>query len=145
MRAHADWPVDQFPTACRISFRQPVDRSGSVDAGWWPRSNDLTAELPALLEVLWTAGREMRRVIYDLDSWAAAPQQMIIEGNRVRLDGCREDPLLVVLVDACGIDSARLLAVPFDTDPAIAGRLLRLSSEPGNERTGRQLIDTASP
>jgi hypothetical protein len=146
MTTPTGWPTAHYATECRISFRQPVNRFGSVDAGWWPRSNDLTAELPALLDVLWTAGRDMRQVIYNTDSWAAAPRHVIIEGHRVRLDGNhQQDPLVLVLIDPGVNDSARLLVVPFDTDPAIAERLLRLASEPGNTRTARQLIDTASP
>jgi hypothetical protein len=146
MTTPTGWPAASYATECRISFRQPVDRSGSVDAGWWPRSDDLTAELPALLDVLWTAARDMRRVIYNIDSWAPAPRQMIIERHRVRLDGHHEqDPLVLVLIDAGGNDSARLLAIPFITDPAIAEELLRLASEPGNTHTARQLIDMARP
>ena len=139
-------PTASNATECRISFRQPVDRSGSVDAGWWPRSNDLTAELPALLDVLWTAARDMRQVIYNIDGWAPAPRQMIIEDHRVRLDGNpQQDPLMLALIDAGGNDSARLLVIPFDTHPAIAEELLRLASEPGNTRTARQLIEMARP
>jgi hypothetical protein len=146
MTTPTDWPTARYTTQCRVSFRQPVDQSGSVDAGWWPRSNNLTAELPALLEVLWTAAREMSRVIYNIDSWAPAPRQMIIEGRRVRLDGGHEqDPLVLVLIDAGGNDSARMLVVAFDTDPAIADRLFRLASEPGNAHTPRQMIDMARP
>lgn len=141
-----DRPAAEFPTDCRISFRQPVNRVGPVDAGWWPRSNDLTAELPALLDVLWTAARDMRRVTYDIDAWAGAPRQMIIEGNRVRLRGHhQQDPLTLVLIDPDGNDSARLLVIPFDTDPAIADHLLRLASEPGNTRTAKHMIDMARP
>lgn len=145
MRTLSDCPTLQYPTDCRIRFRQPVNRSGSVDAGWWPRSDDLTAELPALLDVLWTAARDMRQVIYNIDTWAtAAPHRMIIQGNPVWLRGDhQQDPHVVVLIDADGSDSARLLVAPFNTDPAIAQQLLRLASEPGNTRTARQLIETA--
>ena len=36
----------------RIAFRQPVTSSPHIDAAWWPRSRDLAAELPALLDRL---------------------------------------------------------------------------------------------
>jgi hypothetical protein len=35
--------------AARISFRQPLSRSGFIDAARWPRSLDLTAERILLL------------------------------------------------------------------------------------------------
>lgn len=146
MTTLTDRPAAGPPTDCRISFRQPVNRAGSVDAGWWPRSNDLTAELPALLDVLWTAARDMGQVIYNTDTWAAAPSRMIIEGNRVRLRGShQQDPLVLTLIDAGSNDSAHLLVIPFDTDPAVAEHLLRLASEPGNTRTPRRMIDMARP
>lgn len=144
MRTPADNLSVQYPTGCRISFRQPVRRSDSVDAGWWPRSNNLTAELPALLDVLWTAARDMRQVTFNSDTWAPAPRRMIIEGNWVLLSGShQQDPLVLLLSDAVGSDSARLLVVPFDAEPATAEHLLRLASEPGNTRTAGQLMEAA--
>jgi hypothetical protein len=40
-----------------------------MDGAWWPRSRDLEAELPGLLDVLWTADRDVDRVSYPIDSW----------------------------------------------------------------------------
>lgn len=75
------------PLPARVSFRQPVAATGHIDAAWWPRSRDLTAELPALLDVLWTAAREVNRLTYYLHAWAPAPRRMQIEGRTVRLGG----------------------------------------------------------
>src|SRR6185503_17877724 len=66
-------------SAARIRFRQPVSTAGYVDAAWWPRSLDLTAELPALLDVMWTAGREISRVTYSIAGWAPAPRRLRVE------------------------------------------------------------------
>lgn len=66
----------EVATDCRISLRQPINRAGSVDGARWPRSKDLAAELPALVEVFWTDGRGMSRVIYNLDSWDGAPRKI---------------------------------------------------------------------
>jgi hypothetical protein len=134
----------RLPTDSRISFRQPVSRTGSVDAGWWPRSDDLTAELPALLDVLWTAARDMRHVIYNLEAWKAAPRRMVIEGKQVRVGGYHhQNPSVLTMSDAGYDDSIDILVVPFDTDPAVAGRMLGLASEPGNTHTPEQMIELA--
>jgi len=64
----------------RISFRQPVTEAGFVDAGWWPRSRDLTVELPPLLDVLWTACRDVTRVSYNVASCEPAPRRLQWKG-----------------------------------------------------------------
>ena len=89
--------------AARISFRQPISTSGFIDAAWWPRTLDLTREVPALFEVLWTADREINRITYNTAAWDSAPRRMIIEGRTVRLGGfTTSDPLTVRLSDAWG-------------------------------------------
>lgn len=134
----------QSPSDCRVSFRQPVDRTGSIDAGWWPRSNDLAAELPALLEVLWTAGRDITRITYNIDSWAVAPRRMQIEGNRIRVAGYhQQNPLVITIADARHNDTVDLLIIPFATDSAVAGRLLELAAESGNTHTPEQMMELA--
>ena len=42
-------PSDHEHLRLRLKPRGPV--TGFVDGGWWPRSRDLAAELPALLAV----------------------------------------------------------------------------------------------
>jgi hypothetical protein len=85
----APQPIAPSPSAlaARVSFRQPVTSAPHIDAAWWPRSRDLEAELPGLLDVLWTAARDMNRVSYAIDSWLPAPRRLDIEGRLVRLGG----------------------------------------------------------
>jgi uncharacterized protein DUF5994 len=119
----------QSATAARVSFRQPVTRTGFIDAGWWPRSHDLTAELPALLAVLWTASREIIRVSYSLDFWDEAPRRLQVEGRGVRLGGFHHlSPLLMTAVDARNNDRIDFLVIPPETEPRIALRALELAS-----------------
>ena len=134
----------QTATDCRISFRQPVSRDGSVDAAWWPRSADLTAELPALLNVFRTAGRPMTRVVYNLDSWDPAPRMLRLAGELVHVGGYHYgDPRMMTVTDAWQVDTADLLVIPSDTDPAIAERLLNNATVPGNLDTAKQMNETA--
>src|SRR3954454_14702685 len=117
----------QFATDGRISFRQPVSRIGSVDGAWWPHSTDLAAELPALLDVFWTAARDMTRVMYNLDSWDLAPRKMRIAGKLVRVSGYHYgNRHLMTLTDSGHADTADLLIIPCDTTPTIAERLLTI-------------------
>ncbi|MEU4839393.1 DUF5994 family protein [Nocardia testacea] len=60
-----------------------------ADGVWWPYSRDLVAELPGLFAVLQPGFGTVRRVIYHLDEWSAAPGELESGGRYVRLDGYR--------------------------------------------------------
>jgi Family of unknown function (DUF5994) len=129
---NAGSPDDASASAlpARISFRQPVSGSGFIDAAWWPRSLDLTTELPPLLEVLWTAAREITRITYNIAAWDPAPRRMRIENRTVRMGGfATSDPLTVRLSDAGGAERIDVLVITPTTDPALAQRALLLASE----------------
>lgn len=125
-------PRDDPPAsaeAARVSFRQPVSRSGFIDAAWWPRSRDLTSELPPLLEVLWTAAREINRITYNVAAWDQAPRRIRIDGRIVRLGGfSTSDPLTIRLSDAWGAERIDVLVIAPNTDASLAQRALLLAS-----------------
>ena len=131
--------------AARIRFRQPVSPTGYVDAAWWPRSLDLTAELPGLLDVMWTAGREINRVTYSMANWDPAPRRLRVEGRMIRLGGFTgSDPLTIRLVDAWGNERLDILVIPPTTDPTIAQRALLYASEAGNPDRAETTMARAS-
>jgi uncharacterized protein DUF5994 len=129
----------------RVSFRQPVSRGGFIDGAWWPRSRDLTDELPPLLDVLWTAGRDVNRVLYNLDFWAAAPRRLTVAGRSVRLGGFRrQDSLTIGLVDAWGRERIDLLLVDPGTDSDVAVRALALASPPDSGDRAGHIMELAA-
>src|SRR6478736_10348291 len=75
----------------RLKPKAPV--SGYVDGAWWPRTDDLTAELPDLLAVLSVRLGRIDRVLYNLNEWAKPSAKLVTGGRRVRLDGYRRQPL----------------------------------------------------
>ena len=128
----------------RISFRQPISTSGFIDAAWWPRSLDLTTELPPLLDVLWTAAREITRITYNIAAWAPAPRRMVIEGRTVRLGGfTTSDPQTVRLSDAWGAERIDILVIAPTTDPAMAQRALLLASEADSPYRAAEILTRA--
>ena len=138
-------PLWSDTSTARVSFRQPVSSGGFVDAAWWPRSRDLTVELPPLLDVLWTAGREITRVSYNLDFWEPAPRRLIIQGRTVKLGGYRwQDPLLVGLVDSWGQERIDLLVIDPITDPDVALRALALASRSGGTDRAERIMELAA-
>jgi hypothetical protein len=137
-------PERASDTAARISFRQPVSTDGFIDAAWWPRSIDLTTELPALLDVLWTAAREITRITYNTDAWNPAPRRMRIQDRTVRLGGfTTSDPLTIRLSDAWGHERIDILVIPPTTDPAIAQRALLLASQPDSPYRADEILTRA--
>jgi hypothetical protein len=131
--------------AARVSFRQPVSTAGFVDAAWWPRSRDLTAELPPLLDVLWTAAREIIRITYNTAEWNPAPRRMVVEGRTVRLGGfTTTEPHTARLSDAWGQERIDILIITPDTDPATAQRILLLASQADNPHRAREILIRAS-
>jgi|SRR6476646_1695420 len=132
------------PALARVSFRQPVSTAGHFDAGWWPRSRDLTRELPALLDVLWTAAREVTRIAYNLEFWDAAPRKITVENRLVRLGGYHhQDALVLSATDARNTDRIDFLVIPPESDPEFAERALQLSSDIGQVHTPADLLALA--
>ncbi len=129
----------------RISFRQPISTSGAIDAAWWPRSLDLTAEVPALVEALWAAGREITRITYGLGAWNPAPRRVVVHGRTVRLGGfATGDPLTIRLSDSSRRERIDVLVVPPETDPDVASRALLMAAVEGNARTAAEILSAAN-
>lgn len=130
--------------SARVSFRQPVASTGHIDVAWWPRTRDLTAELPALMDVLWTAAREVNRITYNLHAWDPAPRRLQIEGRTVRLGGFNtSDPLTVRLSDAWGHERIDILVLAPDTPPAVAERAFRIASEVDDPLRAAEILEHA--
>lgn len=129
----------------RVAFRQPVTPAPHIDAAWWPRSRDLEAELPGLLDVLWTAAREVDRVSYPIDSWLPVPRRLTIEGRRVRLGGfTHQDQSMISLRDAWGAERIDILVIPPETAPDLAAAAMALASHSGPNQRATQMLEVAA-
>jgi hypothetical protein len=73
----------------RLTLKPTAPATGAVDGGWWPRSRDLTAEVPALLAVLADRLGAVEGVSYNPDDWGPTPSKIIAGGGRIRLGGYR--------------------------------------------------------
>jgi hypothetical protein len=128
----------------RVSFREPIGPTGFIDGGWWPRSRDLAAELPPLLDVFWAAHREIVHISYNIDSWDAAPRRLRIAGRRVRLAGFHgQNPLTVFVSDSRHGDTAEMLLVAPETDAGVAQRALDLASATGGTDRAQRMFENA--
>ena len=108
-----------------------------LDGAWWPRSRELSLEVPLLAAEFAKDGTRVTRVIYYPSSWQVAPPKVTVDGRRIHLGWFREiDPHLVSL--RTGQDERiELLVIPSETDPADRGA----SDGPGQQREERALAD----
>lgn len=129
-----------------IALRHPGDTGTFVDGGWWPRSLDLTAELPRLLMAVEAAGYgEVSRVSYALTAWDGRPPRKCPMLNRVvKLGGFQsQDPAEISLVDSSGWKRVTLVVVPPDTDPVVARRALSMAGMNRDQHRAREILELA--
>jgi hypothetical protein len=130
----------------RLKLKPKAPATGYVDGAWWPRSRDLSTELPALLAVLAIRLGGVQRVSYNLGTWDAAPRRLDIEGRQLPLGGFHAQHPHTV--DVIGANGARLtlLVLPPGTDPVAAHRTLITASRRDNvDSIDRLLTATAEP
>jgi hypothetical protein len=117
--------------------------SGYVDGGWWPRSQDLTVELPALAKVLAVRLGSVWRVVYALTSWEAAPRRIRFDGHPIRLEGFRsqdENTISVISLDRRRI---RLLVIPADASKTAGHDAMMTAAARDNADSPTTILITA--
>ncbi|MEE1753529.1 DUF5994 family protein [Streptomyces sp. SP18CS02] len=94
-------------------------REGVLDGAWWPRSRDITAELPALIQVLTGHLGPVTRVGLDTAAWEKVPTRVVVDDRVVHLDSfpVGDGTVLITRGDK---DHFALLVVPPDTTPDAA-------------------------
>jgi hypothetical protein len=105
--------------------------TGFVDGGWWPRSRDLAAELPALVAALSRRLGPVERVSYQLADWDPSVRKLKIDGHFARLGGFRSQRPHTV--DILGSQlRLTLLVVPPETADQAGKRSLAAAGQEGN-------------
>ena len=129
----------------RVSLRADAGSGGSpFDGGWFPRSNDLSVELPELIAELDRRGVRIERFTYALDAWLPLPRKLVLPDRIVRTGGFRSmDPQVVCLTWEEGTKRADLLVVPPDTDVLTGARALRLATRRGLPRSPQMVLAAA--
>lgn len=117
-------------TGLRLRLKPVAPGAGHVDGAWWPRSRDLQAELPSLLDVLADRLGDVDRVVYAVTFWGEAPARVEVGGNTLVLKGIAA--LDTDTVHVCGSDERRidLLVVPPDAAAAAADHAMAQASSP---------------
>ncbi|MFD5634203.1 DUF5994 family protein [Streptomyces sp. NPDC127077] len=114
-------------TAVRLRLSAPPAQRHMprrIDGAWWPRSNDLTSELPRLLGELPPDWGHISSVLVDEAVWAPFPGRLLVADQVVRLRRTtrRHAPSTVCLL-APGRGRWDLLVVPPTATETEAGWL----------------------
>jgi hypothetical protein len=120
---------------------KPAHRTcGSVQGAWWPRTDQLHTELPALLAALAPRMGSVDRVIYDETCWAPAALRMAFRGRSILLEGSSTTSTNVVSLIGEGFGRLVLLVVPPYTNPTRAYTAVMTASKPDNVSTPDELL-----
>ena len=111
-------PTTQAPARLQFDPNRPAEPY--LDGAWWPRSTELSVELPALLTALSAKIGPVVLIGYRRDAWNAVPDDLDLAGHVVHLQGfVSPNPPTLVVVDDRG-QRVTMRVVPPDTDDATA-------------------------
>jgi uncharacterized protein DUF5994 len=116
----------------RMRLKPKAPPTGYVDGGWWPRSRDLTAELPALARVLTIRLGRVTRVAYALEAWDTPPRQITVDGNTMRLEGFHSQDQYVLHLSGSDGQRLSLLVIPPGADMGDARDAMIMAARRGN-------------
>ncbi|MFD9083849.1 DUF5994 family protein [Streptomyces erythrochromogenes] len=132
------------PGAALLRLETTQSRLGLLDGAWWPRSRNVTIELPALITVLTAHLGPILRVGLDTSAWQDVPTRLVIDGQVVHLDA---DPVGddTVLVTRGHNDHFALLVVPPDTTADAAREAMARAVRADNITQATQILIATTP
>lgn len=105
---------------------------GYVDGAWWPRSRELSTELPALFAALATRLGVIARMDYNLDEWPPTARRLVSGGASVKLGGFHYQGANTIDLTGAGGRRVTLLVVPPDTSAATARKIAAAAADESN-------------
>jgi hypothetical protein len=133
-------------TALRLEtlHHDPAGHQPTLDGTWWPRSRNLTEELPAFIVELHEKGTPVSRVLYNPDTWESLPpRKLAADGRIIRIGWFRSmDPHVLTVTGIGGADRLDLLIVPPDTPQAVAERAIAAVGV-GNRQSASTVLERA--
>ena len=132
----------------RLALCERDQTRGAVDGAWWPKSFDLSSELPDLVAVFGSWIGEVHRVVYDPSVWLPAPARVIRRNEMVSLN-----PYRLVFSDTIYLMGTHSRdAVLFVLSPSSSGEEARRvlcevssSAQPMNAEVLRQRVRQCAP
>ncbi|MGW1884550.1 DUF5994 family protein [Streptomyces sp. NPDC001970] len=125
----------------RLSLTPAGSGPGLLDGAWWPRSRDLSRELPALMDVLDACWGRITRVTVNPSHWPVIPRKVPVAGHTVHVGWFKDeqDPHKLILLSRTA-GRWDLLVIPPETGAAAAARLMSAAATPGSLLTASALM-----
>jgi hypothetical protein len=126
----------------RLRLADPPSRDTALDGAWWPRSTDLAAELPALVEALSTSRGAITHVLLNPAEWDLPHPNRVTTGrSAARLGWYTSQPAgLITVMNDFGRDRFDLLVIPPDASPASAGTASTAAADADDTRHAPELL-----
>jgi hypothetical protein len=123
-------------------MKPPSSRPALLDGGWWPRTTDLAAELPALVAAMGDRRGTVTYVLLSTADWDLPhPDRMPVGGRALRLGWFTSQPAnLMTMICGFGHDRFDVLIVAPDTSPAAAAEALTAAGDGNDTRPARALL-----
>jgi hypothetical protein len=131
--ALATLPADRPTHTLRLRLKPKTTKpTGYVDGGWWPRSRDLTVELPELVRVLGVRLGGVTRVAFPLGAWRTAPRTIVVDARAIALEGFNSQDQHVLHVSGPDRQRISVLVIPPDTLTVAAHGAMMMASRRDN-------------
>ncbi len=133
-------PTTGSSGSLRLRLAAP-DAVGSLDGGWWPRSRDLTVELPDLIDNFPPENGRIVRALVSPPDWEQSPRRIPLRrGGIAKVGSFPSDDTHVVHLNTAAHTILVLLVVPPDSDDAQGAALLD-SAGTGNRAKAVKLLE----
>jgi hypothetical protein len=140
-------PVRSYSSTLRFTRCRDLPRrhNPNIDAAWWPRSANLTAELGHLLQLAQESGFQATSVAYRLDDgWTPPPGHVASGARRVKVSGYHNHHRdMITLIDGISRERLQVMVVPADTPPRLARKALRIAAVHADPIQGTDLLALA--
>ena len=130
-----------YPPPARVALAPPNAARGLLDGAWWPRSRDLSRELPALTDTMERHWGRIIRVTVNPQFWPVIPRKVPVGGHVMKVGWftAEQDPHKLVLICET-VGRMDLLVVPPETGEAAAARLMSAAADPLNSLTATRIM-----
>ena len=127
----------------RLSLDPAFPGQLGISGGWWPRSRDAGAELPAMLAELSAQAGRVRRVALQVDAFSDVPHLIMVNGRPVHVAWFRSmDPLTINMTMAAR-DNITLLVIPPGASADSAAEALRLAAASSRTKQPEEILASA--
>ncbi|WP_459180815.1 DUF5994 family protein [Streptomyces sp.] len=136
-------PSQQAPASQPLRVRlAPVGvKPGRLDGAWWPRSRDLAAELPSLVDALDPRWGRITHVSVNSALWPVVPRKVPATGHVVRVGWFNPElDRHGLLLLSYTVGRWDLLVIPPEAGPAAADRLMTAAADPHGILTASALM-----